>query len=361
MATTVDSDVLLDRVRRDARRAVWRARNGIKHVTGLGRPTVSPTPYDVAWTYGKVRLLQYRKSGARRTVRQPLVLVHSLISKSYIFDLVEGDSMVEALLARGFDVYLTDWGVPDELDSANTLETYAEYHLPQMVRAACRASDSPEVNILGYCLGGVLTLLYAAGHPHDPVRSYAFAATPVDFSKMAGLVGRGGHIDPEDLIDDSGNVPADVIYDSFRLREPVAKLTAYVDLWENLWNSEFLRAYETIGGWGRDHIPFPGACFKQILDLFGRQNLLVTGRVPLHGRAVVLSDITAPVLCAYAEKDSIAPPAAVTPLTGLLTGCADLEEYRAPCGHIGLFVGRSAHGRYIPAIADWFERHSEKL
>ena len=55
------------------------------------------------------------------------------------------------------------------------------------------------------------------------------------------------------------------------------------------------------------------------------------------------------------------PAAAASPLTGVLTGSAGLEEYRAPCGHIGLFVGRSAHRRHIPALADWFEKHSEKL
>jgi hypothetical protein len=44
VATTIDPDVLVERVRRDAERAVWRARNGIKNITGLGRPSVAPTP-----------------------------------------------------------------------------------------------------------------------------------------------------------------------------------------------------------------------------------------------------------------------------------------------------------------------------
>jgi polyhydroxyalkanoate synthase subunit PhaC len=84
----------------------------------------------VEWQHDKVRLIRYRKPGAT-TTRQPLLLLaHSLVSKSCIFDLV----VVEALTARGFDVYLTDWGVPD------ALETYADYYLPRMVRAACRAS-----------------------------------------------------------------------------------------------------------------------------------------------------------------------------------------------------------------------------
>ena len=363
MATTIDPEVLVERVRRDAERAVWRARNGIKTITGLGRPPLAPTPYDVEWQHDKVRLIRYRKPGATTTIRQPLLLVHSLVSRSYIFDLVEGNSMVEALIARGFDVYLTDWGVPDELEANNTLETYADYYLPRMVRAACRASGSEDLHMLGYCFGGVLSLLYAAGHPHDPVRSFAFVATPVDFTQMGVLVDlvRQKRIDPDDLIDDSGNLPADVVFDGFRLREPVAELTTYVNLWENLWNSEFVKAHQTIGMWGRDHIPFPGVCFKQTSDLFGRKNLLATGRVPLRNRTVDLADITKPALCAFAEKDSIVPAAAATPLTGVLTGSAGLEEYRAPCGHIGLFVGRSAHRRHIPALADWFEKHSEKL
>ena len=83
VATTVDPDVLVERVRRDAERAVWRARNGIKNITGLGRPSLAPTPYDVEWRHDKVRLIRYRKPGAT-TTRQPLLLVHSLVSKSYI-------------------------------------------------------------------------------------------------------------------------------------------------------------------------------------------------------------------------------------------------------------------------------------
>jgi hypothetical protein len=88
VATTIDPDVLVERVRRDAERAVWRARNGIKNITGLGRPSVAPTPYDVEWQHDKVRLIRYRKPGAM-TTRQPLLLLaHSLVSKSCIFDLV---------------------------------------------------------------------------------------------------------------------------------------------------------------------------------------------------------------------------------------------------------------------------------
>ena len=171
---------------------------------------------------------------------------------------------------------------------------------------------------------------------------------------------RQKRIDPDDLIDDTGNVPADVVFDGFRLREPVAELTTYVNLWENLWNSEFVKAHQTIGMWGRDHLPFPGVCFKQTLDLFGRKNLLATGRVPLRNRTVVLADITKPALCAYAEKDSVVPAAAASPLTG----CSpDPPDSRSTAPHAGTSGCSSAGPRTadISPLADWFEKHSEKL
>jgi polyhydroxyalkanoate synthase len=84
----------------------------------------------------------------------------SLVSKSYIFDLRPGASFVEVLLDQGLDVFMLDWGVPDERDAGNTLETYCDDYLPRAVRATLQASGARDVTVLGYCLGGVLTLLY---------------------------------------------------------------------------------------------------------------------------------------------------------------------------------------------------------
>ena len=111
--------------------------------------------------------------------------------------------------------------------------------------------------------------------------------------------------------------------------------------------------------WSRDHIPFPGAAFAQTSDLFGRQNLLATGRVPLNGRTIDLADITMPFLNIIGEKDHIVPPEAIEVLTSLV-GSDDVEELRLPAGHVGLVVGKTAQRRNLPAMADWLERHSER-
>ena len=120
--------------------------------------------------------------------------------------------------------------------------------------------------MFGYCFGGILSLLYAAGHTDDPVRSLSVMATPIDFSHMGALASvlRDGHVDAEDLLDDTGNVPADVIAQGFRMIDPMSAVTEYVDLWQHMWNDDYLNSYRTVMAWAKDQIPFPGTAFVQM-------------------------------------------------------------------------------------------------
>ena len=102
---------LLERIRLDVERNALRARNGLKHLAGVGRPAVGCSPKDVVWRRDKVQLYRYNSPGP--TLGPPLLLVMSLVSKPYVLDLTPGNSFVEALVGRGFDVYMIDWGTPD--------------------------------------------------------------------------------------------------------------------------------------------------------------------------------------------------------------------------------------------------------
>lgn len=349
---------LVGRVRRDAERNVLRVRNGLKHLAGVGRPVLTQTPRETVWSAEKVELWRYRSP--HPTYRTPLLFVHSLVSRSYVFDLVPGNSFVEAMADRGFDVYLVDWGVPDELESGNTLETYTDGYLPEIVAEVQRLSGAPDVNVFGYCFGGVLSVLSVAGNPTMPVRSLAVMATPIDMRHLGPMTSmiQEGRVEPEDMLDATGNVPADVMRNSFRVLAPLGDVTGYVNLWQHLWQDDFVAAHQVMTQWSNDHIPFPGAAFCQMGELMSRQNLLATGRIPLGGRTVDLADITVPFLNIIGEKDHIVPPDGVGPLSSLV-GSADVTELRLPAGHVGLIVGRTAHRTHIPAMADWIARQAQ--
>ena len=351
---------VLHRVERDVERALQRGRNGLRYAAGTSRPKVGQTPKDVVWRRHKAELWRYRNDDVE--YKPPIVIVHSLVSRSYVLDLYPGNSAVAFLLREGFDVFLLDWGVADGADAGNTLETYADGGIPDAVAAACDVAGTEDITLLGYCFGGVLSLLSCARHPEMPVRNLVLMATPVDFTGMQAITAlvRDGRLDPEDLVEPTGNVPPEVVENAFRLLKPTAEISQYATLWENLWNDEYMEGYQAMGQWTRDHVPFPGAAFRQTVEQLVRRNALMDGSLVLGGRPVDLRLIRCPVLNVMAERDHIVPAPAAEPVPQLV-GSNEAEELRLAAGHVGLVAGRAAAKVTLPGIAGWIADHSEPV
>jgi polyhydroxyalkanoate synthase len=354
---------VLDRVRRDVERNALRARNGIKLVAGVDRPGVGCTPKDVVWQRGRSQLWHYRNDpdghgGVRYS--PPLLLVFSLISRSYILDLTPGNSFVEHLLQAGFDVYLLDWGEPDERDAQNGLEDYVDDYIPAAIERIRELSGHDEVNLFGYCFGGDLSLLYAAHHPDAPLRSLTVLATPVDFRHMGPLADlfRVGGLEVDDVLDPHGNVPPQVVLRGFKTLTPTGEVTRYVTLWERLWNDEYVAAYQAMTSWSDDHVPFPGQAARQTVQMLVHDNGMLTDRLAVGGDPVHLRDIRVPFLTVRADRDHIVPADASAPLIDLV-GSDDKHELRLAAGHMGLVVGRTAARTTVPTIIDFLRRRSE--
>jgi polyhydroxyalkanoate synthase len=346
-------------IRKDAERSVLRTRNGIKHVVGLGHPRLGTSPKRTVWSNGKAQLWRYDNAAVR--YREPVVLVYSLITRSYIFDLLPENSLVAHLTREGFDVYLLDWGIPDEADAGNTLSTYVERYLPSAAEAARRVSDSSEISLLGYCLGGVLASLFVATPAGERVRNLVTMATPVDYRHLGPVTAafEEGRLDAEDVIGDDGNVAADIFDSGFRMLKPTSQIAAYANLWQNLWNDRFVEGYQAMAQWATDQIPFAGAAFAEIVDKLIRRNLLMTGEFPLGPRTIPLGPVSCAHLNVVATQDHIVPEASATPLLDLLAA-EDREELRLDAGHVGFLTGGLAKKQTRPAITAWLADHSTR-
>ncbi|MCW2684117.1 MAG: Poly(3-hydroxyalkanoate) synthetase [Blastococcus sp.] len=360
MPTVPAPQTVLDRVRRDVERNALRARNGIKMVAGVDRPGVGRTPKDVVWQRGRCQLWHYRTDNVQ--YGPPLLIVFSMVSRSYILDLTPGNSFVEQLLEAGFDVYMLDWGEPDERDAQNGLEDYVDDYIPAGIDRILELSGADEVNLFGYCFGGNLSLLHAAHHPHSPLRSLSVLATPVDFRHMGPLaaVFNQGSAGVDSVVGADGNVPPGVVLQGFRSLTPTAEVTRYVTLWERLWNDEYVSSYQAMTGWSDDHVPFPGAAARQTAEMLVRENGMVTDRLTVAGDRVHLSDITVPFLAVRGTRDHIVPAEATAPLIDLI-GSPDKHELVLDAGHMGLVVGRTAARTTVPRIIDFVRRRSERV
>jgi polyhydroxyalkanoate synthase len=350
---------LLARVNRDVERSLLRARNGVRYVRGTNRPKLGVTPKDIVWQRDKAQLWRYR--GGPIQFEQPVVIVTSLVSRSYILDLIPTSSSVEFLRDYGFDVFMIDWGIPDELEAANRFETYVDEYLPRAIDAVIRETGAKEVTLVGYCLGGVLAFLYANGHQNAPIRNLVLLATPVNYREMGPMVAAlvEGRLDADDLIDETGNVPADVLYSGFYMMAPTTVVAQNATLLENLWNDEFVNGFQAVSQWTRDQVPFPGAAFRQMVDDLIRRNVLMDGSWRLGGREIDFTTTGATVLNVMASADRVVPRAAAAP-AGDLVGRPDRrEEMVVMGGHATFGTGRSAFKHTLPRLADWIGSHSD--
>ncbi|WP_211435474.1 alpha/beta fold hydrolase [Trujillonella endophytica] len=310
------------------------------------------TPSSEVWRRDNVVL--YRYHGEERAGMVPIVLVMSLVTKPYVFDLRPGSSLVQDLLDAGHDVFLLDWGIPEPVDAHNGIDRYTDHYLPRAVEAAACVAQSADVTLFGYCMGALLALLSTAGNPQMPVRNIVALATPVklrDLSPMTTMLAEG-RLRPDDLVDETGNVPASLVMESLRIVKPTAPLATYSNLWQSLADDEALSAHNALVGWSNDHIPFPGTAFRQLATDYIAGGAPLGGTAPVGDRIVSLGDVRCPVLSVVGAKDHLVPPEASAPLAELLSN-ADLTTLVLPAGHAGLFIGRQARTKCVPSIIEW--------
>jgi polyhydroxyalkanoate synthase len=324
-----------------------------------GDATVGVTPKDVVWTHRKTTLYRYRSD--HRTHAIPVLLVFALINRPDIFDLRPGNSFVEFLLDEGFDVFLIDWGYPEEEDADMGLENYVLDELQWGIREVLRASGQQQLSLLGWCIGGTLCLLYAGAVPDNPVRNMVLLTTPVDTrgSLYQKWVGRDS-FDVGYVADGYGAVPGQAIDWANKLMKPVTNYwTTYRTLWEAVLEGKPRReAYQSMARWIADNPPFPARAYREWITWMYKENRLVSGTLRLRGRRVDLASADQNLLVVTAGADHIAPPQGTHALLDLV-GSEDVTRLDRPGGHIGLMAGSKARQEIWPDIAGWLAQRSK--
>lgn len=326
---------------------------------------VGATPRDVVWTHRNTTLYRYRSSDRRHAV--PLLLVFALINRPEIFDLRPGSSLVEYLIDEGFDVFLVDWGYPDEEDDDMGLDEYVCDELEWAVRETLRASGAEELSLMGWCIGATLCAMYCGldrggeRGGRAPVKNLALLTMPIDGrdSTYAKWV-RDEEFDVDKVSELWGSVPGGAIDFANKMMKPVTNFwTTYRRLWEGVQEGTAKReAYQSMAKWVADNPPFAGAAWRQWIRLMYRDAGLLRGRVRLRGRRVDLGRIDQNVLVITAGADHIAPRPGTMPFFDLISS-DDVEHFDRPGGHIGLVAGSAARKELWPGIAEWLATRSD--
>jgi polyhydroxyalkanoate synthase len=348
---------LAERMRIEVERLIQRNIKGLEQFTAPLAP-VGLTPKDTIVSRGTMQLYHYRPM-AEEIYRVPVLFVMATTNKGYIFDLAPGQSLVEFMLKRGYDVYVLDWEPPRRDESGLRMEDYVLDFIPDAIRHIQQRSGETDVSIIGYCMGGILSSCYAALHPDGPLKNLVCFTTPIDFTHMTlfRMWSDRKNFDVDRLVDTLGNVPAEIITTSFDMLRPATRGAGQLRLWDNLWNDEFVEGFRRMERWANETLPLAGEYFRQTTNDLTRDNKLLTGELVLGGRPVKLENITVPIFHIVAEHDHIVTYDASKPLIQKV-GSADKEELIVKGGHVSVLAGANAVKRMWPHIDRWLGERS---
>lgn len=344
------------------------------------------TRHEVIFTDGLLSVKHYKPlppgqvmiEGRAFQVRQrrfviPLVLVPPLGVFAWIFDLMADRSMVKYFLSHGFDVYLIDWGAPREGDQDVSLEKYVCDWFPKAMHAIREHSGSEEQSLLGYCMGGLLSLLYVAAAKDEKVVNMVTIASPVDMHRMGfvgGLtralskpvwaIGRVTGLRIDEMRRNPFHVPGKRLSFMFKMTNPAGTVSSYLQLVRNLADDEYVSRYMTMNEWFTNMPDYPGATVQELIRKMGLYNRLAKGRIRIGGRNADFRDIHSNLLAFAGDNDKIVPVASAEAILKV-TGATDKQFHVVPGGHAGVFTGGKAAHTTWAISKDWLSLRSRSI
>jgi len=281
--------------------------------------------------------------------KDDILIVPSIVNRSYILDLNKDVSVVQQFCRSRksrFGVYMVEWEYFHNIDLS--LSDYINY-----MDASIDKIPSKKVSILGYCLGGILSLIYAFLHP-DKVKKLILLATPIDFSMWYDpRIFLCKMINPEFIKIFPKTVPGSLpnVYGIYFLSVYLPLFMMNMGFVEEFFEYEYQRDFFRRIRWLIDSQPIPRRIYESIIiDLYQKNNL-IDGKMETNGTRIDLGKIKIPLLNIIAQYDHLIPYESSNALKKVYLGKYD--EVVFPSSHVGLSVSRKAHARLWPRVSDW--------
>ncbi len=324
---------------------------------------VGQTPSETIFEDGMAELLHYKPKKGKEKDRPTLLLVYALINEPYILDLQPGRSVVESLLNEGIDVYMINWGSPDERELFNTLDDFVNYYIGVCVDQVRKDSGKDSINILGYCMGGTMSTMYTALHP-EKIKSLVLMAAGIDFKNDPGMLRQWAdkeYFDPEKVVEAYNCCPAEFLDGAYLWMDPVGNTySKFKNLAHNTDQRKFVEMFFRMEKWIHDGKDLPGPTFSKFVKELYQENKLINNELRVGGELVNLENIDMPLLTLVGEYDTLVPPESSLTINEKMKS-KDTKVMKAPVGHIGLSVSSKSHSGLWPEVAEWLKKKDNPL
>jgi len=361
--------------------------DGFKHMLedmerGRGELKISMTDYDafkvgenIAVSPGKVvfqnelmQLIQYAPT-TEEVYKRPLLIMPPWINKFYILDLQPKNSFIKFAADQGFTVFLISWVNPRR-ELAH--KSFADYMLEGPIAAMdaiAEATGERDLNVLGFCIGGILLealLAYFAVKGDTRIKSATFLTTMVDFKEVGEVsvfIDEDQVRNMEKHIEEKGYLEGKHLAQMFNLMRENDLIWSFVV--NNYLMGRDPMPFDLLY-WNSDSTRLPAAMLLFYLkNVYWENALMKPNGLELDGVGIDLRKVETPSYVMAAKEDHIAPWVSCYPVTQIFSG--PVRFVLAASGHIAGAINPPAANKYhywtnasYPADPEaWFAKAKE--
>ena len=320
---------------------------------------IATTPGKIVFLNNLMQLIQYAPT-TTDVRKRPLLIIPPWINKFYVLDLQPKNSLIKWAVDQGHTVFVISWVNPDEKLAEKGFEDYMLEGPVAALDAIQRATGEPQVNAVGYCLGGTLlasTAAYLAANDDGRIASATYFVTLVDFSEVGDMA---VFIDKEQLASLERRMRERGYLDAQDMSASFNMLRANDLIWSFVVNNYLLGKQQLpfdLLFWNSDSTRMPAAMHSFYLRKMYLENRLAEpGGITLAGTPIDLSRINIPSFILSTREDHIAPWKSTYAATRLYSG--PIKFVLSASGHMAGVISApgSKYGHWtnddLPAGAD---------
>jgi len=270
---------------------------------------LAATPGKVVFRNHLIELIQYAPTTAT-VQREPVLMQSAWMMKYYILDLSQHNSLVKYLVDRGHTVFMVSWLNPGPEHRNLGMEDYRKHGTLAAIDAVSDILPGRKIHTVGYCLGGILLTIVAAAMARDGderLASVTLFTTMTDFTEVGEI---NVFMDAsevtllEDMMWEKGYLGHKQVSGGFQL------LKSADLIWSKMVREYYLGHREPmfdLMAWNADGTRMPYRQHSEVLRRLYVDNELFEGKYMVDGRAILISNIHAPIFSVAAAADHVAP------------------------------------------------------
>jgi polyhydroxyalkanoate synthase subunit PhaC len=308
---------------------------------------VATSPGKVIYQNDLMQLIQYAPS-TKQVYKRPFLIVPPWINKFYILDLQPKNSFIKWCVDQGHSTFVTSWVNPRADLAHKDFEDYMLEGPLAALDAIEQATGEREVNILGFCIGGILTagaLAYLAAEGEKRIKSASFLASLFDFKEVGEV---SVFIDDEQLAQMEKHIAEKGYLEGHYMADMFSMMRENDLIWSFVVNNYLLGREPPqfdLLYWNSDSTRLPATMLLFYLRKVYQQNLLMQpGGLSLAGVPIDLSKVTTPTYIVATKEDHIAPWRSCYPGTRAFAGPS--KFVLGASGHIAGIVNPPAANKY---------------